>query len=335
MNNTNSRNTVYVSSTLIEVPFLLNIYLGIFIFITGNISSIGNFLVFSSRTFRARACSNYLIVESIFTFIYFDFVLLTRVIQKGFQLPIINKYSVICKVREWLSEYTHQVAFSLFALATIDRFLSTHRSAAYRAWSNRISLTYKLIPTVIIFWFLWTGHRLIFYTTSTGVCIPMAGNYEIFDAYFEACMSGVVPPILFITLGSLLLRNVRSVSRRRVMPSVGNGLHVATVNLSLIQQIDAQLSNMILLQSFVAVPSFLPFGAQNLYSSITLYWNKAPLYVAYENIFVELIRLFSYLFYSTSFYISCLSSPGFRKQVLYILKIRRQVDPSTHTITTR
>jgi len=129
MNATNSSTTGYVSPALLEVPFLLNIYLGVFILITGTISSIGNFLVFSSRNFRARACSYYLIVESCFTFIYFDFVCLTRVIQHGFQLLIINDYSSICKIREWLSEYTHQVAFSLYACATVDRVLSTHRSA--------------------------------------------------------------------------------------------------------------------------------------------------------------------------------------------------------------
>ena len=49
-------------------------------------------------------------------------------IQKGFQLPIINRYDVICKIRQFLSEYTHQVAYTLFAMATIDRFLLTHRS---------------------------------------------------------------------------------------------------------------------------------------------------------------------------------------------------------------
>ena len=129
MNNTNtSSNSNDVSSALLIAPFQLNIYLGLFIFITGNISSIGNFIVFTSRTFRARACSVYLIVESMFTFIYFNYVLVTRLIQKGFQLPIINRYDVVCKVRQFLSEYTHQVAFTLFALATIDRILSTHRS---------------------------------------------------------------------------------------------------------------------------------------------------------------------------------------------------------------
>ncbi|CAF1077075.1 unnamed protein product [Adineta ricciae] len=323
VNLSDTNSSTSISPALLQAPAQLNIYLGIFIFITGNISTIGNFLVFSSRLFRARACSNYLIVEPFFTLLYFNFVLVTRVIQKGFLLPIIDRYNSICKIRQFLSEYTHQVAFTLFALATIDRFLSTHHSNSYRVWSNRFSLTYKLIPAVIIFWFLCTFHRLIFYSNSTGSCGPLSvGIYVPFDAYFEVIMSGVVPPILFITLGCLLLRNVRIVARRRVAVA-GVPPTTSTKNSLQIQQIDSQLSVMITLQSFVAIPSFLPFGAQNLYSSITRYWPKSPLYAAWENIIIETIRLFSYLFYSTSFYVCLISSRGFRKQALDSFGIKR------------
>ena len=90
---------------------------------------------------------------------------------------------------------------------------------------------------------------------------------------------------------------------------------------------------MILLQAFVAIPSFIPFGAQNLYTSITLGWYKSPLWLAWENLIVEIIRLFSYLFYSTSFYISFLSSRGFRRQVLSSLRIKQYAQPTT-TINT-
>jgi hypothetical protein len=129
MSTTNSSAPVYVNPVLLQVPFLLNIYLGTFILITGTISSIGNFLVFSSRTFRGRACSNYLIAEAIAAFFHFDYVCLTRVIQNGFQIPVFSRYSVVCKTRQWVSEFTHETAFSLYVLATIDRCLSTHRSA--------------------------------------------------------------------------------------------------------------------------------------------------------------------------------------------------------------
>jgi hypothetical protein len=88
-------------------PYQLNIYLGLFIYITGNISSTESFVVFSSQTFRARACSIYLIAESVYTFVYFIYVLMTKMIQKDFQLPIINRYEDVCKVRQFLSEHTH------------------------------------------------------------------------------------------------------------------------------------------------------------------------------------------------------------------------------------
>jgi hypothetical protein len=163
---------------------------------------------------------------------------------------------------------------------------------------------------------------LFLYSTSSGTCIPQPGIYEKYDSYFEAMMSGVCPPIILLILGCLLMRNVRAVARRQVVPIVG-APQINNTNQTYIQQIDAQITTMLLLQSFIAIPSFLPFGAQDLYSSITLNWYKSPLRLAWESVFIQLIRLFSYLFYSTSFYVSCFSSRGFRRQVLHSLAIKR------------
>ena len=135
-------------------------------------------------------------------------------------------------------------------------------------------------------------------------------------------MSGIWPPVLLLTLGCLLLRNVRQVAQRRVQ-AVLAAPRVANINPSYIEQIDGQITTMLLLQSFVAIPSFLPFGAQNLYSSITDGWYKSPLRLAWENVIIETIRLFSYLFYSTSFYVSLYSSRGFRRQVWHFLEMKR------------
>jgi hypothetical protein len=179
-----------------------------------------------------------------------------------------------------------------------------------------------MVPTVVLIWFSLVGHRLVLYSASSGTCIAQPGIYEKYDIFFEAIMSGVAPPVILLTLGFLLLRNVREVARRRVAP-VTTAPQAISAHLSHIQQIDGQLTNMLLLQSFVAIPSFIPYGAQNLYSSITEGWYKSPLRIAWENVIIELIRLFSYLFYSTSFYVSCYSSRGFRKQVLHSIGIKR------------
>jgi hypothetical protein len=108
-------------------------------------------------------------------------------------------------------------------------------------------------------------------------------------------MSGICPTIILLTLGCLLLRNVRQVAQRRFTLSV-IGLPIININ-----------------QSFVSIPSYLPFGAQNLCSSITDSWYKSPLRLAWENVIIEIIRLCSYLFNSTSFYVSLLSTRGFRR----------------------
>jgi hypothetical protein len=172
------------------------------------------------------------------------------------------------------------------------------------------------------------------YSIASGTCQPEGGFYEQYDSFFEAIMSGLCPPTIIITLGCLLLRNVRSVTQRQVA-LVATVAQTIDRNQSHMQQIDAQLTKMLLLQSFVAIPSFLPYGAQNLYSSITLNWYKSPMRLAWENVFIELIRLFSYLFYSTSFYVSFLCSRGFRRQVFLTLRIKRytrEIQPATTNI---
>lgn len=117
-----------VDSSLLAAPFQLNIWFGLFIFIMGNISCFGNMIVFSSRSFRNRAYSIYLLAEAGINFIYFDFVLVTRMIQRGYRLPIMNRHDALCKIRQCLSQYTSQVAFFFFVLAALDRLLSTQRS---------------------------------------------------------------------------------------------------------------------------------------------------------------------------------------------------------------
>ena len=183
---------------------------------------------------------------------------------------------------------------------------------AYRQWSNRVSLAYKAVPFIGFLWLLLCGHRFLFYSAASGTCVPQPGVYEKYDTFFEVVVAGVCPPTIIMVLGILLLRSVRQVLRRRVVPS-GVTTQTGNSHPSHIQQIDAQLTRMILLQSFVAIPSFIPYGAQNVYSSITQNWYKSPLRIAWENVVIESIRLLSYIFYSSSFYVSFLSSRGFRK----------------------
>ena len=117
-----------LTTTLSTVSVYLNIWFGLLLWLTGNINCFANMLVFRSGAFRNRACFIYLFWESFANFFFFNFVLVTRILQSGFQIPIMPRYDVACKVREFLSEYIFQMANTCFVCATLDRLLSTQRS---------------------------------------------------------------------------------------------------------------------------------------------------------------------------------------------------------------
>lgn len=117
-----------ISNGLLIAPVQLNIYFGCFLYVTGIIGSIGNMIIHRSRTMRDRACSVYLFWGSIVDMLYMNTVLLTRVLQKGFRIPITTRYDALCKIRQFASNYGNQLAFTFLALATLDRILLAQRS---------------------------------------------------------------------------------------------------------------------------------------------------------------------------------------------------------------
>ncbi len=100
-----------------------------------------------------------------------------------------------------------------------------------------------MVPTILFTWFTLVDHRLVSDSPSSGPCRPPSDIYEKYDSYFEVIMSGICSTVILLTLGCLLLRNVRQVAQRRFTLSV-IGLPIININ-----------------QSFLAIPSYLPFGA--------------------------------------------------------------------------
>ena len=117
-----------ISNSLLLAPYQLNIWLGGFLWMMGNLGCLGNMLVFRSPKFRRRAYSIYLFSAAIADFHYFNFVLLTRILQKGFRILLMNQYLIICKLRQFSTVWGNVVSFSLFSFAVVDRLLSTDRS---------------------------------------------------------------------------------------------------------------------------------------------------------------------------------------------------------------
>ncbi|CAF1472591.1 unnamed protein product [Adineta steineri] len=268
------------------------------------------------------------IIRNICCYYKFNFVLLTRVLQKDFQISIMNRFDKICKIRYFASLYTDTLAFTLFILASLDRLLEAQRSPALRRWGGRVKLAYKLVFACTILCFVISCHRLILYSTSTGHCLAQAGIYAAFDNYFESVVSGICPPIIILMLSYLLVRSVRETIQRQTI-STNVEHNKPTPNLTFLRKTDKQLTMMLIWQTFVAIPAFIPYVALLIYSSISANWSKSDEWLAWENIVAETIRLLSYTFFSTQFYVLIISSHGIRKQVLNIFMKRYTIHPTT------
>jgi hypothetical protein len=154
--------------------------------------------------------------------------------------------------------------------------------------------------------------------------------------YFRVIFSSLAPAVVMSILAYLLMKSVRGVIKRRVAP-VANISSTITPKSSMINQMDTQLTIMLILESFITIITYVPYATQLIYSNVTQYTTKSPLRLAWESAMTELIHLFSYIFFGTSFYVSIISNVGFRRKLRQLLKMkkRNQVkDPNVTNLRT-
>jgi hypothetical protein len=90
---------------------------------------------------------------------------------------------------------------------------------------------------------------------------------------------------------------------------------------------------MLILESLIAIVTYVPYATQLTYVNITQNWYKSPLRLAWESVFTELIHLLSYVFFATSFYVSIFSSVGFRRNIKEILGRKKGNQLEDRTVT--
>ncbi|CAF1257179.1 unnamed protein product [Adineta ricciae] len=267
--------TVMSSSSTLEnmlenATVYVTIVGGIFLFVAGNIGCMGNILVFRSQTYRRQACFIYLFWGTIASLFILNCILLTRILESGFNVSLMDISNVFCRIREFISMVMYQSENTMFLFATLDRILSAQRSNKLRLWSNRVPLAYKLVVANFVLWIAVSTHRLVLYTNVHRSCEAEEGFYRVFDTYLDMALTAVGAPLLVIVLTALLWHTIRSVSQR----------HAALQNQGINEEIDSQLSIMLFTQSVLAVINYVPYGIYILYALFTDGWIKSTLRIA-------------------------------------------------------
>jgi hypothetical protein len=113
-----------------------------------------------------------------------------------------------------------------------------------------------MVIIIPLFWFLLIGHRIILYRIDSGVCGPPGGFYQYYDNYFQVIFSSLAPAVLMSILAYLLIKSVRGVVQRRIVP-VNSVFPIIKKKNRMINQMDAQLTIMLILESLITILSHM------------------------------------------------------------------------------
>ena len=297
----------------------LMIIIGIIMYIFGFIGNLLNIRVFirwsrSNLTVneqnRTGNSSLYLLTTSIANLILIFYPLLVRILVDGYQHLVTDSNDfLLCKFRYYILQTSLIISLICVCMATFDRYLITSRSVHLRQLSTTRRTTIRIILFIIVVSSLHSIPIGIYYVKSiVGDCIIISSSYSNYYLYFVIVFFYGIFPICFLSIfGLLTYKQIQSIQR-----TTSSNRHT---------NIDKQISQMILCQCVALVSSYIPYCIQHIYFAKFV---DKTIYPSGFNLLFRIITII--LFYVnpvTSFYIFCLSTPNFRKEVKKILCFRR------------
>ncbi|CAF1015827.1 unnamed protein product [Adineta ricciae] len=290
----------------------INIYVGTFVYIFGNINNILCFIIFlSTKRLTKNASSIYLIAVSIANLVILNTSFLSRVIlPTNFNLDPVLISSTWCKLRQYFGHVS--ATFSLFCTswAMIDQYLLTSKNIYFRQFSTPKNAYYVILST-LMFSILHSTPLIIYnqlnissLTNITSCSLSSNMIYQNYVAYFVLpFILGFIPGIITIIFTILTYSNINSLHRQEMRT-----------------QIQQQLTKMVIGQNILFLIDNIAYTGQNIYTLLTVSKSKADSYLAYENIGLTIINIFGYAGYTFSFIIYIVVSSSIRKHFKELIK---------------
>jgi hypothetical protein len=300
------------------------------IWLVGNIGSIFTCIIFHQPTFRNSPCAMYFIASSLSQMCAFNFALVFRILQYGFNIPLVNMFLWFCKMRNYVFYIVIATSRYNIILASVDCYFASSRNALRRQWSSK-KIAFRLIIGNLIFWSLIYIQVIIFYEIHDDTCNYQSGTYGRFFSIYISIDSGILPVFLMLIFGLLTIKNV-SQTKRRVRPvaMINNGRSVLDDRMS---KKDTQLYQMLAHQIAIFVILNLPNPCYFVYASFTINTVKSPLRVTIETFISNMTYVLIYLGCALTFSTFILSSKMFRQefQRFFVIKILpRSISFATH-----
>jgi len=151
---------------LIQAGHYVNIIAGIFFWVFGVIGSLSILIIFSSRRQLYRnPSSQYIIVASIFDFIFLALALGYRIMTDGFavqgNLASFFFQPVVCKIRNYITTVVNFATLYTKCLCAFNQWASTCRSTNIRKFSS-IKWARRFLAINSLIWIIMSLPQLVY-----------------------------------------------------------------------------------------------------------------------------------------------------------------------------
>ena len=289
---------------------IARVILTVFI-VSGTLGNILNLCIFTRPNLYRSPCTLYLIAASIDNLLVTYTTMLTRLLADGYSIDPTANSMAFCKIRYYVGYVLFALSPYFFVLACFDRYCSSSPSVALRSWSDR-RMSKRLIVAAIIAACAVYLHMAVFFevqaisVTST-YCYSRQGVYSTFYSIFYLIAYCLLPPFFMGLFTILTLSNIRRQSRQIMPGTAMRGVH---------RRLDRQLMLMLFYHVSIQLFCVVPFAILSLIAIFT----STTTVLNFSN---QLARIPLFFSYSASFYVSTLSSPVYRRELMKFIKDRQ------------
>ncbi|CAF0874477.1 unnamed protein product [Adineta steineri] len=275
-----------------------------------------NLIAFSRKNMRKNPCSIYFIAFNLANFIYINVALLNLILEVGYNISPSASNLIICRLRVYISTVFDCLSPFYLLLASIDRIFITSKNALTRRRSN-LGLAYICIVSGTLFWVLFSCHALIWSNIlQIGPNLFLCYFQGVYLTFFS-CFAIIKEMTTFLSLticGIWAIKNIRSIHRVRVAPSIPNGHDMQRTSAK-----DRQLIFMLVIDVIMYALFSFTFASFLIYQEITQNDLKSNEQIQIES-FIRNLSLFSIAIpFCVSFYANLIVSSVFRKEIKKIL----------------
>ncbi|CAF1352296.1 unnamed protein product [Adineta steineri] len=312
MENVNSSKSTAKDSYSTGVNYLG--YYNLLTVIIGSIFNIITFVVLCRPTFKnaqTRSTTHYMRALAVIDFIGLYGWNFDSYLNLIYGFTLFYTYTVAsCKIFTFLNYFTLQTAAWLHVFVSFDRFLFLS-NAKLNTWFNQSKNVLKIIGGIIVFFFLFNFHLLIFvcYEDSNGQVNVYSQYYNFFPAYelTHLVINNIIPSFLILSLNILSIYYLNRI--RRTTRVQNSQIRHQAIAITLITT------------SFLFVITRTPTAIAYSFFSNYLYFTDSG----------AMVRLgfdfFSYIFPVLNFPLYLITFTDFRREFIRLLLRKQRVLP--------